>query len=171
MLTRTAPVRPWAGPGSGPPGPALGPALGPARPWAWRGPALGPARRPGPGSGPPGPRVRARPWGRPGPGFAPAQLLGKLEHTWAKPRYGRKSVRFRSPDLPPGRIFMKRTRGIRCLGSRGRWEPNLGILSWGGGGPMYAIVYPAWARAPGPGPRAWPRPWHRRRHDVAAPSS
>ena len=26
--------------------------------------------------------------------------LGKLEHTWAKPRYGRKSVRFRSPDLP-----------------------------------------------------------------------
>ena len=31
--------------------------------------------------------------------------LGKLEHTLAKPRYGRKSVRFRSPDLPPGRIF------------------------------------------------------------------
>ena len=28
--------------------------------------------------------------------------LGKLEHAWAKPRYGHKSVRFRSPDLPPG---------------------------------------------------------------------
>ena len=62
-------------------------------------------------------------------------LLGKLEHTWDTPRSGRKSVRFRSPDLHPGRIFMKRTRGIRFLGSRGRWEPNWGILSWGVGGP------------------------------------
>ena len=61
-----------------------------------------------------------------------SQGLGKLEHTWAKPINGSKSVRLRSPDLPPGRIFMKRTRGIRFFGSRGRWEPNWGILSLGG---------------------------------------
>ena len=76
-----------------------------------------------------------------GSGGRGPMYLGKLKHTWAKPRYGRKSVRFKSPDLPPGRIFMKRTRGIGFLGSRGRWEPNLGILNWGDGGPMYAIVY------------------------------
>ena len=61
--------------------------------------------------------------------------LGKLEHTWANPRYGRKSVRFRSPDLPPGRIFMKRTRGIRFGGSRGLGEPNWVILGWVVGDP------------------------------------
>ena len=75
-------------------------------------------------------------------GLGPGIGLGKLAHVWAKPRYGRKSVRFGSPDLPPGRIFMKRTRGIRFLGSRGSGEPNWVILGWGGGGPMYAIVYP-----------------------------
>ena len=86
------------------------------------------------------PRFSSPRWPPLGPG--PGPWLGKLEHTFAKPRYGRKSVRFRSPDPSPGRIFMKRTRGIRFFGSRGRWEPNWGILSWGGGGPMYAIVYP-----------------------------
>ena len=44
------------------------------------------------------------------------------------------------PRPPPGRIFMKRTRGIRFWGSRGSGEPNWGILSWGG--PVYARVYP-----------------------------
>ena len=38
--------------------------------------------------------------------------LGKLEHTCAKRIYGHKSVRLGSPDLSPGRFFMKRTRGI-----------------------------------------------------------
>ena len=37
--------------------------------------------------------------------------------------------------IPPmSRTFMGR--------SCGRWEPNWGILSLGGGGPMYSIVYP-----------------------------
>ena len=39
----------------------------------------------------------------------------------------------RFPPMPP----------IRRYGSQGRPGPNFGILGWGGGGPMYAIVYPA----------------------------
>ena len=38
----------------------------------------------------------------------------------------RKSVRFGSPDLSPGRFFMKRTRGIWFLGSWGHWRPTSG---------------------------------------------
>ena len=49
------------------------------------------------------------------------------------------------------------------MGSRGRWElgAKLGDFEWGGGGPMYAIVYPAWGPSPGPralGPGPSPRP-------------
>ena len=39
----------------------------------------------------------------------------------------------RLPPMPP----------IRRYGSQGRPGPNSGILGWGGGGAMYAIVYPA----------------------------
>ena len=56
----------------------------------------------------------------------------------------RKSVRIRSPELRPGRIFVKRTREIRFLESRGRGGPNVGIWRSGGVGPMSATVYPAW---------------------------
>ena len=38
--------------------------------------------------------------------------LGKLEHTWAKPKFDHKSVRIRPPDIVPGRFFMKQARGI-----------------------------------------------------------
>ena len=38
----------------------------------------------------------------------------------------------RFPPMPP----------IRRYGSQGRPGPNFGILGWGGGGAMYAIVYP-----------------------------
>ena len=44
----------------------------------------------------------------------------------------------------PGPGDLKNRSKIRCLGSRGDWEPNLGILSWGVGGP-------------GPGPGPWAR--------------
>ena len=43
------------------------------------------------------------------PSCVQKESFGWVNYTWAKPRYGRKSVRFRFPDLPPGRIFMKRT--------------------------------------------------------------
>ena len=32
--------------------------------------------------------------------------LGYLEHTWAKPKTGPNSVRFRSPDFGPGRFWV-----------------------------------------------------------------
>ena len=51
---------------------------------------------------------------------------------------------------------MKNTRGTRFWGSRGRPGPNSGILGWGGGGPMYAIVYPAFLRS---SVAFWAEPW------------
>ena len=51
----------------------------------------------------------------------------------------------RGDRLPP-------TSPIQRPWSQGRPGLISGILGWGGGGPMYAIVYPA--LGPGPGPRA-----------------
>ena len=55
--------------------------------------------------------------------LAPNQVfLGKVEHTWAKLRYGRTSVRLRSPDLAPGAIFSRNTDTRNLIfGVPGQW--------------------------------------------------
>ena len=80
--------------------------------------------------------------GTPAGPHAPGPDLGELEHTWAKPRYGRKSVRFRSPDLPPGRFFHETDTRNPILGVPGPCGTKFRDVGVGGWGPMYAMVYP-----------------------------
>ena len=53
---------------------------------------------------------------------------------WAKPRYGRKSVRFRSPDLPPGSNFHETDPRNPIFGVPGPLGAKLGNSELGGGG-------------------------------------
>ena len=107
------------------------------------------------GLSPPRIRIRIRfPW------FCRAQNFMGQTVFW--PNFGPITTDFdetRGDFLPP-------MRPRPWSGSRGRGGPKIEFLSWGGGGPMYAIVYPAhwpktsargphmpWGPAPGPGAR------------------
>ena len=54
----------------------------------------------------------------------------------------RKSVRIRSPELRPGRIFVKRTREIRC-GIPGPWGAKCRDLEVGGWGAHVCYSLPS----------------------------
>ena len=69
-------------------------------------------------------------------------LLGKLEHTLAKPFFGSKSVRLQHFWIWIGGIDSPRCPRFADMGPRAVRGQIPGF--WvGGGGPMYAIVYPA----------------------------
>merc|ERR1711972_1117383 len=76
-------------------------------------------------------------------GGAEMGLLGKLEHTWAKPFFGQISVRLQRISMKLGGIFSPRCARGPGVGPGAGGGPKIEFLSWGGGGPMYAIVYPA----------------------------
>ena len=68
-----------------------------------------------------------------------AAVIGKLEHTSGKPKFTHKSARIRLPDFALGQFFMNQLRGIRFVGSRGRWGPK----SWiSGSASLFSYIIP-----------------------------